>query len=80
MRDSILNVNICFTAPPVFDKLSIAGKLEEGFPLTLTGKYSGGFEGASIIRWFRKDQWSDDSLEIEGATQKVIEFNWKGGI
>jgi hypothetical protein len=54
--------------------LGIVGKVEEGFPLTLTGKYVGGLEGESVIQWYRSAPRStgDELHEIEGANHKVL--------
>lgn len=51
----------------------MAGKIEDGFPLVLTGKYVGGVEGASVIQWNRSDPKlsSEELHEIEGANGKV---------
>lgn len=68
-----MKLKLTVLAPPTYEKLGIAGKLEEGFPLALTGKYMGGFEGESVIQWYRNNPklTGEEVHEIEGANQKV---------
>ncbi|KNC52722.1 AIR9 protein [Thecamonas trahens ATCC 50062] len=58
---------------PAFESLAVAGTLAQGAVLSVTGDYSGGVEGASLIRWYRVYPGMESLAKhiADGASYKV---------